>query len=457
LEIFDSYRQGIDPNDHQWREKYLWFNLTHVCRKWRAVMLASSSRLDLGITVGPKKPGGIKTVLSSHLPIIFDFKLMYGELTGSVLWRMRAVLRHHHDRVRDITFEGTANDFDEFFKVTKCAFPVLESLSLQFKYCGNVVPDEFLGGPDLSELHLRRLTLCDFSFASISRLLSSGTFLTDLYLSTSMDTAVSSSAVMSLLACLQGMPCLRSLRLFILPDIPDSRSRPSTLEDIVPLSKLKKFRYDGPSPLLNALVAGLSAPSLRDVCFSFRDDLCPPIVHLPRFIDEIEEHYHAVEVDFLQWDFRLLLLTQSEYIWRRKPCFEQGFELYIDLRYHRVSIMRMSGALSTRLTTIEELKLTIASVVWVDGILWRRFYQQFPSVKALRTEGANNAYWIARTLHQGHGEPGDLSFLPALEEIDLGRGSLTDESEWESQLACFEPFVSARQQAGRPVRVFFSP
>ena len=416
-------------------------------------MLTSSSRLDLGITVGPKKPGGIKKVLSSHWPIIFDYRLIYGELTGSVLWRMRAALRHHHDRVRDITFEGSADDFDEFFKVTKCTFPVLESLSLRIKYCGNVVPDTFLGGPDLSYLHLRRLTLHDFSFASISRFLSSGTFLTDLCLSTRMDTAVSSSAAASLLACLQGMPCLRKLHLFILRDIPDSRSQPSTPEDIVPLSKLKIFRYNGPSLLLNALVAGLSAPSLRDVWFNFCDDLCPPFVHLPRFIDNIEEHHHAVEADFLQWGFRLLLLTQSEYIMRRKPCFE----LFIDLRYHRVSIMRMNGALSTRLATIEELRLTIASVVWVDDILWRRFYQQFPSVKALRTEGANNAYWIARTLHQGHGEPGDLSFLPALEEIDLGRGSLTDESEQESQLACFEPFVSARQQAGRPVRVFFSP
>ena len=62
--------------------------------------------------------------------------------------------------------------------------------------------------------------------------------------------------------------------------------------------------------------------------------------------------------------------------------------------------MRMSGALSTRLTTVEVLKVTfdkttMADTTRVKEILWRRFYQQFPSVKVLRTEGANNADYIA--------------------------------------------------------------
>ena len=62
--------------------------------------------------------------------------------------------------------------------------------------------------------------------------------------------------------------------------------------------------------------------------------------------------------------------------------------------------MRMSGALSTRLTTVEVLKVTfdktaMADTTWVKEILWRGFYQQFPSVKVLRTEGANNADYIA--------------------------------------------------------------
>src|SRR6267154_6383359 len=97
LEVFDSYRQSISFYSHYWREKYAWFNLAHVCRRWRAVMFASSSRLDLIIIVGPEKPGHIKTILSGPLPILIDYSHLYGppvEITGSALWRLRAALRH---------------------------------------------------------------------------------------------------------------------------------------------------------------------------------------------------------------------------------------------------------------------------------------------------------------------------------------------------------------------------
>jgi hypothetical protein len=45
-----------------------------------------------------------------------------------------------------------------------------------------------------------------------------------------------------------------------------------------------------------------------------------------------------------------------------------------------------------------------------------------------------------------------------LEEIELFRDPLvTHESQREPELAAFRPFISARQQAGRPVNVCFGP
>jgi hypothetical protein len=447
LEIFDSYRRGIDPYD-QWREKYVWFNLTHVCRKWRAIMFASPSRLDLGIIVGPDKPGHIKTTLSGPLPIIVDYKCMNKDITGSALWRMRTALRHH-DRVREIAFAGTRANFEKFFKETNCAFPVLESLFLQFEYGEeSKLPDTFLGGPDLSHLHLRRLKLTDIPLASVSRLLLSTAALTDLSLH--IDT-VGPSQEASFLACFRGMHCLRSLRLRIYFDFLESPSQPSTPKDIVPLSKLTQFLYYGHTVFLEALVAGLSAPSLQDVDFGFLVRIRPLIVHLPRFINEIEEHYHAIHVHVTHEDeLRFSLLTQSEYISRCKPHF--------NLRSSKVTtdlLTRMSCALSTKLTFVKELRVIIDKIDVPENshsIPWRRFYERVPSVKALRTEGVNN-YSVARTLLQDHGEPDDLAFLPALEEIDLGKRPLYRS---ERQIAAFQPFVSARQQAGRPVKVFFS-
>ena len=122
--------------------------------------------------------------------------------------------------------------------------------------------------------------------------------------------------------------------------------------------------------------------------------------------------------------------------------------------------MQISRKLFTRLSAIEELRVAFdgIDVNHLGFIPWRRFLLQFPCVKALRTEGKNN-YCIARALFQDLERLGDdLAFLPALEEIELGKDELrTDESQRRDQLAAFEPFVSARQQAGRTVKVFFSP
>lgn len=276
-------------------------------------MFASSSRLHLGITVGPRKPVHIKTILSSHqaLPILFDFNYdMFRDMTASSIWRMRYALKHR-DRVRNIAFEGTSADFDKFFKATNCAFPVLESLILSFKYGYKInIPDTFLRGPDLSTLHLRSLRLDGVSLAFISGFLSSATSLTDLFLRIN---TVSSEK--SLLVCLQGMTCLRRLDLTVPSShrlLESSSQSSSSTPKVVLFSRLACFRYVGPSVYLDALVAKLSAPSLQDVDFYFHDDIWPSIEHLPRFINEIRECYHAVQVTFEQAGFRLTMLTQSD-------------------------------------------------------------------------------------------------------------------------------------------------
>jgi hypothetical protein len=443
LEIFDSYRQGFDSYHHQWRWKIVWVNLAHVCRKWRAVVFASSSRLDLGITVGNAKPRHIKTILSGPLSIFFFYRSVYGPLAGSALWRMRAALKHH-DRVREIDFRGCRPAYDQIFKETNCAFPVLESLNLIFDY-EQELPDTFLGGPDLSYLPLRRLKLGRVSLACISGFLLSVTALTDLSLE--IDTAFSPSPQKSLLACLKGMHFLRRLDLSISSESPSQLSTP---KDIAPLSKLTWFRYRGNIEFLDSLVAGLSAPSLLDVDIDFNVE--PPVAHLSRFIDEIEEHYFAIHVAFRGWGYRLSLLTQLEYINHSKPHFTLGAVPTVP----PISMIGMCRPLSARLTTVEELRVTFnMEYVWVmeDSFPWRTFLQQFPRLKAIRTEGSND-YHIARTLLQDHEEPdGDPTFLPALEEVELSKDSL---STRESDLAAFGPFVSARQQAGCPVKVFFS-
>jgi hypothetical protein len=189
----------------------------------------------------------------------------------------------------------------------------------------------------------------------------------------------------------------------------------------------------------------------------FIDAIWPPVVHLPRFINEIEDPYDSVRAYFIDGDFRLRLLNQSEPI---NHLYPRRFELESCSKVFPESIIRISGAVFARFSTVEKLLISFDKTTAEDYVPWRWFFQQFPSVKILRTEGENN-HCIARFLLQNYKKPdGNLALLPSLKEIELGKYPLAltiYEIQREPELAAFDPFVSARQQAGRSVKVFLGP
>jgi hypothetical protein len=101
-----------------------------VCRRWRAVISASASRLDIGINVRPKMPDDIETILSGPWPILINYRCKHEYSLDSSLKRMYSALEQH-DRVRGISLNGSSCWFDDFFKATNCPFPALESLYLR--------------------------------------------------------------------------------------------------------------------------------------------------------------------------------------------------------------------------------------------------------------------------------------------------------------------------------------
>ena len=351
-------------------------------------------------------------------------------------------------------FSSSPNALSPYWRALSFIFETTTDQSSQIHFLGDQ--------PDLLDLRIRRLELKCVFLDCISGFLLSATAVTDLSLV--VDPRVDAdfaefgpSPEAFLLTCLQGMPCLRRLNLSISFEHPLLPSTTPSPKDIIPLSKLTGFRYDGGGAFFDTLAAGLSAPSFRDFNIRFlKDILQVPIVHLPRFINEIEEHYHAIHVEFYEWCFCLSLQTQSEYINHCKP----RFQLPLVLGYVPESILRMSGALSTRFATIEELRVTFKFApafpdAWENIIPWREFLQYFPRLKAFRTEDALG-HCIAHALLRDRGElNNELAFLSALEEIEFGKiSSLSDKYERGHESAAFEPIVSARQQAGCPIKVF---
>jgi hypothetical protein len=458
LGIFNLYRESL--YDYQWTEKYAWINLAHVCKKWRTVVFAYPSHLNLCITVGPGKPNHIETILSGPFQILIDYKYINKDIDRNFTSNPPALRRLHAahrypNRVRGITFEGTRAGFDKLFEVTNCPFPVLESLFLSPAHGYDLkLPDTFLRGPDLCDLrHLRRVKLYSYSLPPICRFLSSTAALTDLDLIINATNGTSQEP--SLLTCLQGMPCLHSINLCISHKIHDSLSHPSTSKAIVPLSKLTSFCYNGHRAFLNFLMAGFLAPSLRNVNIFITDLVWTPIVHLPRFMNAIEVHYHTAYVAFQESKFSVSLVPDFGFLSARRPHIELGSPPY------RTDMMvQICNGLSTKLATINELYVIFDHMadLWEDCFplgRWCSLLQQFPGVKTLRTRGVDSDY-VARTLlHQNHEEPNDvLSFLPVLEEIELDKYVFsTLKSQRASQLVVLQPFVSARRGAGRPVRV----
>ena len=364
----------------------------------------------------------MKTIMSRHfppLPIEINYNFRSKTAKAKDFVRM---LNHpkHRGRIRGITFVGRTADLNKFFKVAVIPFPALESLDLRCIGYSNelVIPDTFLRG---SNLHLRSLKLYCVYVSAASQLLTSAPALTELSLG--IVTARDSKPPMLLfLTCLQSMACLRRLEL----DIPFSSDEdpdmhwPKAPKYTFRLAKLTSFQYFGPSEYLNTLMAGFLAPSIQDIDIRIRDssfESLPSTSRLHRFIDGLGEDCHAIQVVLERSHFELSLLTHLGRVGHQAPSFRLRLGRFDDLSVSEW-IMEISNGFSARLATIEELSVVVPyNRDWSDIVVWHTFFQRLPSVKFLRLESTDNVR-TASLFHQDHGEP-DLSFMPALEEIEL--------------------------------------
>lgn len=279
IEIFDSYRHSNNVQSHQWCHQSEWFKFIHVCKRWRAVMFASASRLDLRLVLNRKKGGHMDTM--SHLPSLpididyssrrFDPRTKK-DVDNMTMSMAAALIRP--DRIRQITLEGPIEDLRILFRATEGPLPALESLKIRHEsglYGVDVeISDTFLEGPNLQ---LRTLSLHNITLPSISRLLSSVSALTSL----DLEFCIGDGQAISQLPHLQDVPSLRHLGLKVVSRTSHTTQPTKTQKRFI-LPKLTSFRYEGHSSFLNTLVAGFTAPSLRDVDIKLRytDDINPP-------------------------------------------------------------------------------------------------------------------------------------------------------------------------------------
>ncbi|KAI0253924.1 hypothetical protein BJV78DRAFT_1280654 [Lactifluus subvellereus] len=454
LEIFDYCRKAFEQEPRYewiWNSKNGWFKLAHVCRKWRCVVLSSSSRLHVRLLFTSRRPPrAVMLTRLPPLPTVVD----YSEATIQTLKaenRMAAALRYPN-RACGITITESHLLSDRVCRAMNRPFPILESFKLltygpEFK-----VPTPIF---KRSAPSLRRLYLQNVLFASVSQLLSSTTGLVELDLG--IDTIVCLSPAASLLTHLQAMPCLRRLQLCVLDLSPPTTSIPVSsmrATDIVPLLRLTHFQFSGCTTYFEALAAGLAAPFLQDLKIELddEDDYPSTFPHLSRFISDVEGQFFAVLVDITSGAPQISMLTHSH---------------SIDEPPRRIAIqneltwpVQIGSAFGPRLTTAGQLSIQCEPYhrLWFDEdpIGSRRFLEQFENVKILSV-GRDLLLEVARFLLLNSGEP-PLLLLPALEEIELRLAvprfaPPISDVEREEVLSTFSAFIAARQQVGHPVRI----
>jgi hypothetical protein len=306
------------------------------------------------------------------------------------------------------------------------------------------IPATFLRGPDQSDLPLRRLRLHGGSLTSVSGLLLSATALTDLIINVPSNTGGFESSTLqeSILACLQGMQSLCSLDLTIPNHLPDSEFHPT----LVPLLKLTRFHYSGPTIFLNNLMSGLSAPSLQDARFELRIRF--RFLYISRVIDDVREEFRSISVTFdMDW-FRFVSSTQPGEINHSKPSFRFNMNCFPH------SITAINSTPSTKLAMTEELALHLPPLrttiwdSWEHVFSLREFLRQFRSVRVLRVSPLSFVQRVGLLLQQADGE----AILPLLEEIEISDG---EDSEYRRRAAeAVAALKPSCERTGRLVKVY---
>ena len=485
LEIFDRYRHTLGDqlsSESVWNNKNGWFKLAHVCRKWRSVVLASPSRLRLRLYFDSNTPTRAGVVERfSHLPIIVNYRdVIWG---ASALKRLSSALRYPN-RVCSIAIWGSYDASDRVIEALDVLFPALESLELH-----NIASsaDRILQSPSFmtSIQSLRHLRLDGMFLTSVLTFLSVTRSLVDLTLDIDKVFLMKGA---SLLTHLQHMPHLRNLRV-------SSRSLSYHSEEELPptttsilLPELTCFRFVGELTQVEWFVAGLDTPPLRKFHVSITDySRRLHIPYLTKFIRAAGIVFVTAQLTIMGSYLRTDMFAHSH---------STGDPPSNIFTIKTQFTADPGSGLSAMLATLEDIFLSIppryrtCKLTPEDFGPWCGLLKEFRSVKVLRLHHGLERQ-VAEILRQPIADPHrpqppqeeadpDVTtpsctpiitnrsefishIFPSLEEIvlyartpDTSRPIRDSEMEDASMLELFGPFVTARQEVGRPVKVFWS-
>ena len=453
LNIFSLYRPfflGEDENfagrvfagnsDPGWKHGRWWYILTHVCQRWRNLILGSASYLRLSLVCTNGTPVANMLQLSPPLPLTVDYQSVNGITADDQEGLLLAL--EQRDRIRHLRLVLPLRDLQKFVMAIDEKFPILEYLIVYpwTKDTALMLPETFQAP------NLRHLFLLGFACPIRSRLHPTAMGLVTLYLTIDHSSAYFQPDI--LLQWISFMSQLENLWIvfsFPVPNRDVERQLTHTpITAHITLPNLRLFTFRGVSAYLEAVVCRITIPRLENLHILFFKQLTFSVPRLELFTNTTEN---------LRFD-NAVIAFQDERVWmyfreaNKHPCMVGVYCWHLDWQVS--SVAQMSHALSQVSSAVEHLELlhevhsrSSEEHNDVDRTEWRSLLRSFSNVKSLFVE-EGLVEQLSRCLGLEDGES-PLELLPELQELTYhGRRDTSD---------AFTPFIDARRSAGRLVTV----
>jgi hypothetical protein len=270
----------------EWIRERWWYKLTHVCRRWRSLILASASHLSLSLHCTYDTPVADMLSLSRPLPLIIDYLGDNRKVTTEEEDGIMFVLQLRH-RIRRIRLRIPFMKLQKLIQAMDEEFPILEYLYIM----PPTKHDEVLVLPKTFQApHLRHFVLRNFSFPIRSPLLTTTVGLATLSLGNiDPSTYLCPNDLIQQLSLLPQLEILgigfhtpfqnRNVEMRLL-------HRPITTH--VALPNLRWFGFRGVSAYLDALLPRMTVPVLERLQIQLPLQLSFSIPHLLQFMGAAE-------------------------------------------------------------------------------------------------------------------------------------------------------------------------
>jgi hypothetical protein len=469
LHVFYLYRpflSGEDQDDYirlrggdeiETRGRW-WYKPAHVCQRWRNIILGSASYLGLFLVCTYGTPVADMLAHSPPLPLIVHYVTKGRDVTRLTTDEEQGIIFALKQRERVLRVRLSELDtglLEKFIAVMDEEFPILEYLIISTPTEVNCDNSTILIFPEnLQAPRLRLLWLRGFQVAIPMgyQLLTTAVSPVTLYLvMVHPSTYFHPNALLQWISLMAQLEALTIYFKVSTPnrDVERQLAHTPTIAHVT-LPNLRDFAFHGVSTYLEALVRRITAPRLKKLRIEFFSQLTFFVPRLLQLINTAEDlRFHRASLFFIDRRVEVAVYPHGDFGSIETYAFAIEV-LCWHLDWQVSSMVQISNLLNQVFSAVERLDLvhkvhdrSSEEHNEVDRAEWRRLLMPFSNVKTLRiAEGLVED--LSRCLLLEDGEL-PLEVLPELQELTYyGSGDTGD---------VFTPFIDARRNAGRPVKL----